>query len=163
MWQIVLLIRTYSRVGYLELTMYRLNPLTPKFISWKQPFPGIKHVAVFPKSPLTLRPLHRGQTSQGKCARVAPAFDPFNDIHESQWGVAGGVRSGDMPNLSDNSSSNRKREKYFLKSDTWSTSNLSFFWWGRLPAIHQGRFRQSTNLKQPAGGEGALPPLNPRI
>ncbi len=30
-------------------------------------------------SRLTLRPLHRGQTSQGKCARVvALAFDPIN-------------------------------------------------------------------------------------
>ncbi len=36
-----------------------------------------------------MRPLHGGQTSQGKCARVAPAFDPVNDIHESHGGVAG--------------------------------------------------------------------------
>ncbi len=41
-------------------------------------------------SPQTLRPLHGGQTSQGKCARVTPAFDLINDIHESQGGVAEG-------------------------------------------------------------------------
>ncbi len=28
--------------------------------------------------------LHRGQTSQGKCAQVALAFEPVNDIHESK-------------------------------------------------------------------------------
>ncbi len=50
------------------------NPLTPKYISWKQPFPGIEHVAHFPMSPLTLRPLHGGQISQGKCVQVAPRF-----------------------------------------------------------------------------------------
>ncbi len=71
-------------------------------------FPGIEHVAHFLMSPLTLCPLHRGQTSQGKCARVTPAFDPVNDIHESQWGVAGGIRSRDMPNRPDNSSSNQR-------------------------------------------------------
>ncbi len=65
---------------------YAFNPLTPKFISWKQPFPGIEHVAHFPMSPLTLRPLHGGQTSQGKCARVAPLLIP---IPESHGGVAG--------------------------------------------------------------------------
>ncbi len=58
-------------------------PLTPKFTSWKKPFQGIDHVAHFLMSPLTLRPLHGGQTSQGKCAWVAPSF---NDSHESQGG-----------------------------------------------------------------------------
>ncbi len=46
-------------------------------------------------TPLTLRPLHRSQTSQGKCAQVAPAIDHVNDIHETQGGVAG----GNVPNL----------------------------------------------------------------
>ncbi len=63
-------------------------------------------------SPLTPRPLHGGQTSRGKCARVSPTFDPVN---ESQGGVAGGIGSGDMPNLPDNSSSSRRREKLSLK------------------------------------------------
>ncbi len=140
-----------------------INPLTPKFISWKQPFPGIEHVAHFPISPLTLRPLHWGQTSQDKCVQVAAAFDAINDIHDSHGGVAWGVRSGDMPKLPDNSSSNRRREKLSLKCDTWSTSNLGFFWRGRLPTIHRGCFRLFTNLKKPAGGEGVLPPSNPHI
>ncbi len=69
-------------------------------------------------SPLTLRPFHGGQTSQGKCARAAPAFDTVNDIHESHGGVAGGVRTVDMPNLPDNSSLNRMRDKLSLKCDT---------------------------------------------
>ncbi len=77
----------------LEEKQQFLNPLTPKFISWKQPFPGIEHVAYFPMSHMTLRPLHGGQTSQGKCARVAPTFDPINDIHESHGGVAGGYQN----------------------------------------------------------------------
>ncbi len=77
--------------------------------------------------------------------------------------MAGGVRDGDMPNIPDNSSSNRRRETLSLKCDTWSTSNQGFFWWGRLPTIYQGCFRPSTNLKKPAGGEGALPPSNLRI
>ncbi len=63
--------------------MHVINALTQKFISWKQPFPGIEHVAHFPVLPLTLHPLHRGQTSRGKCARVASTFDPVNAIHES--------------------------------------------------------------------------------
>ncbi len=60
------------------------NPWTLKFTSWKQQFPGVEHLAHFPMSPLTLCPLHGGQTSQGKCAWVAPAFDPVNDINESR-------------------------------------------------------------------------------
>ncbi len=107
-------------------------------------------------SPLNLRPVHRGQTSQGKCAQVAPpAFDPVNDIHESHGGM-----EWDMPILPDNSSSKRRRE-IILKCDTWSTSNLGFSGGVRsLPTIHQGRFRLSTNL---GGGEGALPFSNPCI
>ncbi len=66
-------------------------------------------IAHFPMSPLTLRPLHGRQTSQGKCARVAPTFDL---VHESHAGVTGGARSGDMLNLPDHSSSNRRRENY---------------------------------------------------
>ncbi len=138
-----------------------LTFLTPKFTSWKQPFPGIEHVAHFPTSPLTLRPLHGGQTSQGKCARVAPAFDAVNDIHKSHRGVAWGVRSGDMPKLPDNSSSNRRREKLSLKCDKWSTSNLGFFWWGRMSTNHQGHFRLSTNLKNLLAARGRCPLRTP--
>ncbi len=86
-----------------------MNPLSLKLISWQQPYPGIEQVAHFPMSPLTLRPLHGSQTSQ---CPSAPAFDPVSDIHESHGGVAGGVRTVDLPNLPDNSSSNRRRENY---------------------------------------------------
>ncbi len=82
------------RVHSLEMAASRIDfALTLKFISWKQPFPGFEHIAHFPMSPLTRRPLHGGQTSQGKCAQVAPTYDPGNDI---DGGVAGVVsRSGD--------------------------------------------------------------------
>ncbi len=87
-------------------------------------------------------------------ASVAPTFDPVNESH---GGVAVRARGGYAQ-----SSSNRRRERLSLKCDTWSTCNLFvFFWWGRLPTTHQGHFQPSTNLKKPAGGEGALPPLNP--
>ncbi len=69
--------------NYASLVGKGLNPLTPKFTSWKQPFPGIEHVAHFLMSPLTLCSLHEGQTSQGKCAVVAFALEPVNDIHDS--------------------------------------------------------------------------------
>ncbi len=139
------------------------NPSTPKFVSCKQPFPGIEHVAHFPMSPLTLCPLHGGQTSQGKYTRMAPAFDSINDIHEPHGGMAGGVRSGGMPNVPDNSSLNRRRDNspYSVTHGApviWvssggvgcqlSTRDVS----GRLPTS-----------KKPGGGKGALPPSNHHI
>ncbi len=47
----------YVQAGSQNLSA--VNPLTPIFTSWKQPFPGIEHVVQFPMSPLTLRQLHR--------------------------------------------------------------------------------------------------------
>ncbi len=139
-----------------------INPWPQNSFTGSSHFLALKTLPThFPISPLTLRPLHGGQTSQDKCVRVAPAFDAVNDIHGSHGGVAWGVRSGDMPNLPDYSSSNRKREKLSLKCDTWSTSNLGFFWWGRLPTVHQGRFRLSTNLKNLLVARGCCPLRSP--
>ncbi len=56
----------------------------------------------------------------------------------------------DMPNLPDNSSSNRWRGKFFLKCDTWNTCDLGFFWWVWLPTRDvSGRL---PNLKKTGGG-----------
>ncbi len=46
---------------------------------------------------------------------AALTIDPINGIRESQGGMAGGVQSGIMLNLPDNSSSNQRREKFPLK------------------------------------------------
>ncbi len=48
----------------------------------------MEHVAHFPMSRLTLRPLHGGQTSQGKCARVAPALIPLMSLMGAWQGVS---------------------------------------------------------------------------
>ncbi len=66
-----------------------------------------------------------------KCAQVVPAFDPVNDIHDSQGSMAGGVVSGIMPNLPDNSSSNRRREQPTSKA--WMRQHPL-----RTPAIKRG-------------------------
>ncbi len=56
-----------------SLGTYMYNPLTPKFTSWNIHFHACRHWtrSHWP----ALRPLRGGQTSKGKCARVAPAFD----------------------------------------------------------------------------------------
>ncbi len=71
---------------------FDVNTLTPKFISWKQPFPGTEHVAHFPMSPLTLHPLHGGQTSQGKSRwKSVHGWTPLFNLHEGLRGHAKGV------------------------------------------------------------------------
>ncbi len=119
--------------------------MTPKFISWKQPFPGIEDVANFPISSLTLRPLHGGQTSQDKCVEKLslkcdtwwhPLLMPLM-IFMGLMGAWHGVSEVEiypifltiLPRIGG-------EKNYPLKSDTWSTSNLGFFWWGRLPTVH---------------------------
>ncbi len=48
-----------------------------------------------------------------------------------------------------------------LKCGLRGTSNLGFFWWGKLPTIHQGRFRPCTNLKKPESARGHSPLRTP--
>ncbi len=61
-------VRTRAGFHLRALNIHRVfcffNPFTPKLISWKQPLLCSEHVAHFPMSPVTLRPLHGGQTSR---------------------------------------------------------------------------------------------------
>ncbi len=136
------------------------NPLTPKFNFLEA---GIEHVVHLPMSPWPCVHSTEVRLHRASVHGWAPGFDPVNDINGYHGGVAGGVRTVDTPNLPDNSSSDWRREKVFLKCDTWSTSYLGFFWWGRLPTIHQGRFRPSTNLKNLLAARGRCPLQPPHL
>ncbi len=96
-------------------------------------------------SPLTLCPLHGCQTAS--VHEWPPLLIPLM-IFMSHMGRGRVVRTVDMPNLPDNSSSNWRREK--LSSVTYGAPAICL-WWGRLSTIHQGHFWPSTNLKKPGG------------
>ncbi len=67
--------------------------VNPKFISWKQPFPGIEHIAHFPMS----TPRRSDFTGHGWPRLLIRLM-----IFRVSRGRGRGVRSGDMPNLPDN-------------------------------------------------------------
>ncbi len=101
---------------------------------------------------LTLRPLHSTEVRSHKAS--GPAFDPINKIHESQGGVA---RAGEVE-IFPIILHQIRGEIIILNCDT---SNLCFLWWGRLPTIHQGRFRPSANLQKTCKRQGSAAPFEP--
>ncbi len=137
----------------LKLTPSWINPLNPKFISWKQPFPGMEHVAHFPTWPCvhsTEVRLHRASVNGWP-----PLLIPLM-IFMSLTGAWQGVSEVEICPIFLTILPRSEERNIILKCDTWSTSNLGFFWWGRLPTIHQGRFRPSTSLKKPAQRSGSF-------